>query len=817
MPAAAVAALTVTAPLVLAGAPASARTSAGATATRLATAGIISTFAGGVGGPGLATTVAIGFACGVAHASGSVYVADGVLRKVSAQTDQLTTLAGDSLDALGPPGDGGPATKASVKSCGTPAVDQAGNSIIPDGFFPRVRVVAHTSGTFYGQAMTAGHIYTVAGNGIPGTTAGSVRATKAKLMDPAGVTVDSAGNLVIADGGSFQRHTGSLVQVVAVKTGTFYGKTMIAGDIYNIAGVSSTLKVSGNGGPAVNAGLGPNIGQVELDSMGDVVIADESASSIRVIAEKTGTLYGQTMTAGDIYPVAGNGTAGYSGDGGPATQAELNEPQGVTVDGAGNLVVADTHNVRVRVVAVTSGTFYGQTMTAGDIYRIAGGGTGGDGGPAINAKLSFPEGVTLDGTGNLVVGDGFRVRLIAVATGTFFGKTMTAGDIYAIAGNGTAEFSGDGGPATKAELAGPGGVAFGSAGQLAVSDTFNDRVRLVPAQSGTYFGQQMTAGHIYTIAGDGGCPIPGGSTGNGGPAVKAELCNPGGLTFDHARNLLIADPLSSRVWVIAASSGTFYGQKMTANDIYSIAGTGTDGYSGDGGPATKADVGEPEDMMVDTVGNLIIPDLLNNRVRVVAAKSGTFYGVKMTANDIYTIAGTGKGGFAGDGGPAVRAELFHPASVGVDAAGNLVVSDLINNRIRVVAAKSGPFYGQKMTAHDIYTIAGTGTPGFSGDGGPAVKAEFFHPEGVRLDLSGNVLIADSGNDRVRVVAAKSGTFYGIKMTVGDTYTVAGNGMLGFSGAGGPAVDAELFAPTVATTDSAGNLFSGGDRVEEVTG
>jgi secreted PhoX family phosphatase len=665
--------------------------------------------------------------------------------------------------------------------------------------------------------MTAGHIYTVAGTGRPGTTAGGVPATKAKLMDPAGVTVDSVGNLVIADGGQVQSRTGSLVQIVAVKTGTFYGQHMTAGDIYNIGGMPSGRGASGNGGPAVKARLGAFIGQVELDSMGDVVIADESANSIRVIAEKTGTLYGQQMTAGDIYPVAGNGTAGYSGDGGPATQAMLDRPDGVAVDSAGNLVVADTNNVRVRVVAATSGTFYGQAMTAGDIYRIAGGGTGGDGGPAANAKLSFPRGVTLDGTGNLVVADGSRVRLIAVATGTFFAKKMTAGDIYAIAGNASPEFSGDRGPATKAELADPSGVAFGSAGQFAVSDNGNMRVRLVPATSGTYFGQQMTAGHIYTIAGDGQCPVSGGSTGNGGPALKAKLCFPAGLKFDHAGNLLLADPLSSRVWVVAASSGTFYGKTMTANDIYSIAGTGTDGYSGDGGPAAKAELGEPEDVAVDSAGNLIIPDTLNNRVRVVAATSGTFYGVKMTANDIYTVAGNGRSGFAGDGGPATAARLDHPDSVGVDGAGNLVVSDLINNRIRVVAAKPGTFYGQKMTASDIYTVAGKGTPGFSGDGGPALKAELFKPEGIAIDPAGNVVIVDSLNDRVRVVAAKSGTFYGITMTALDIYTVAGNGGFGFSGAGGPAIHAELFAPTRVAADSAGNLFFGGDRVEEVSG
>jgi hypothetical protein len=153
----------------------------------------------------------------------------------------------------------------------------------------------------------------------------------------------------------------------------------------------------------------------------------------------------------------------------------------------------------------------------------------------------------------------------------------------------------------------------------------------------------------------------------------------------------------------------------------------------------------------------------------------------------------------------------------VDSAGNLVVADLINNRIRVVAAKSGTFYGQQMTANDVYTIAGGGRTGFSGDGGPALKARFGHPAWVYLDPAGDVLINDTFNNRVRAVAVKSGTFYGVTMATGDVYTVAGDGGFGFSGIGGPAIKAELFAPTELATDSAGNLFFGGDRVEEVSG
>jgi secreted PhoX family phosphatase len=202
--------------------------------------------------------------------------------------------------------------------------------------------------------------------------------------------------------------------------------------------------------------------------------------------------------------------------------------------------------------------------------------------------------------------------------------------------------------------------------------------------------------------------------------------------------------------VIAASTGTFYGRAMTAGDIYTIAGNGKLGFSGDGGPATSAEFNEPAGVAVDGAGNLLIADFFNERIRVVAATTGTFYGQAMTAGDVYTVAGNGTSGFAGDGGPATAAELSEPAGVAVDAEGNLVIADTDNERVRVVAASTGTFYGQAMTAGDIYTIAGNGTPGFSGDGGPATAAEFYIPQSVAVDPSGNVII-DNVDGRIRKV------------------------------------------------------------------
>ena len=238
---------------------------------------------------------------------------------------------------------------------------------------------------------------------------------------------------------------------------------------------------------------------------------------------------------------------------------------------------------------------------------------------------------------------------------------------------------------------------------------------------------------------------------------------------------MIADWGGSRIRVVAASTGTFYGLAMTAGDIYTVAGNGQFGYAGDTRLATAAKLDGPPAVAVDGAGNLVISDSGNDRVRVVAAKTGTYYGQAMTARHIYTVAGNGTYGFSGDGGPATSAELYYPDQTAVDGAGNLVIADSANDRVRVVAASTGTFYGQSMTAGDIYTVAGTGTTGFSGDGGPATSAELDSPRGVTVDGDGNLVVADRGNNRIRVVAASTGTFYGQSMTAGDIYTVAGSG------------------------------------------
>jgi sugar lactone lactonase YvrE len=765
-------------------------------------AGIISTVAGGVGGPGRATRVSLSGGvpfsvspCGLAATPGGVYVGDtSTVRKISL-TGWLTTPAGSGA-VSGFPGDGGRAVRALLESACGVMVDASGNLVIADVGDQEVRVVAAQTGAFYGQAMTAGHIYDVAGSGNHGFLGDGGPARLADLGIPDAVAVDQAGNLVIADTGN-QR-----VRVVAASTGTFYGQAMTAGDIYTVAGDGGLLPL-GDDGPATQAALDyPE--SVAVDGAGNLLITDMLHNRVRVVAASTGMFYGQAMTAGDIYTIAGNGQRGYAGDGGPATAAAFSSPYFVTADAAGNVVISDSGNNRIRVVAAGTGTFYGQAMTAGDIYTVAGDGTAGfagDGSAATSAELDWPRGVAVDGAGDLLIADAVngRVRIVPAQTGSLYGKAMTAGDIYTIGGVGPQGFSGDGGPATRAKLDYPGSVVTDPHGNPVIADTHSNLVRVVAASSGSFYGQAMTAGDIYAVAGNGTA----GFAGDGGPAAAAELNLPGGASADSAGNLVVADTGNNRVRVVAAATGTFYHQAMTAGHIYTIAGNGTAGFAGDAGPATAAELNGPGWAVADTAGNVVVADTGNNRVRVVAARTGTFYHQAMTAGHIYTIAGNGTAGFAGDAGPATAAELNSPNGLAFDPAANLLIADYLNDRVRVVAARTGTFDGQAMTGGHIYTIAGGGRSGLA-DGQPATKAQLGLPAAITFDRSGNLLIAL--HERVCVVAASTGTFYGQAMTVRDIYIIAGTSTPGFGGDGGPAVAGELDTASGVAVDGTGDVL-----------
>ena len=750
--------------------------------------GTILTVAGGIGGPALATQVALG-AIGVTFASRQLYISGGPVRRVDSRTDWLTNPVGNG--ELGFTPDGGLAAGDPVSSEVVTA-DHAGNLIVFDS--GRIRVVAASSGRFYGRVMLAGRIYTVAGTGAFGSSGDGGPALKARFMNVQDIGVDGSGNVLVADIGAGR------VRLIAERSGRFYGQMMTRGAIYTIAG--GGRRGMDDGGPGTKAKLFPY--GIAVDGSGNVLIADDGASQVRVVAVRSGTFYGRRMTGGDIYTIAGNGQPGFSGDGGPAARAGLNNPLGLAVDRMGNVLIADSGDARVRVVAARSGMFYGRRMTRGDIYTIAGDGKpffSGDGGPATRAGLG-PFSVTIDGSGNVVVPDGERVRVVAERAGTFYGHVMRRGDIYTVAGNGLS-YSGDGRLALTAQIDGAYAMAVDGHGTIIETELNINRVRVVAGTTGTFYGVTMRAGHIYTVAGDGAA----GFAGDGGPAVKARVDGPWGVTVDGAGNLVFADSGNYRIRVVAAGAGTFYGQAMTAGHIYTVAGTGRAGFSGDGGPATRARLSTfySAGVSADGSGNILVVDGGNGRIRMIAEKSGVYFDQHMTAGNIYTIAGGGSS-YPGDGGPATGANINIALGAAVDGSGNLLIA--AGTRVRVVAAQSGTFYGQKMVTGHIYTIAGS-QGGDSGDGGPATKARLGQPRSLAVDQSGNVIVADSSSAaKVRVIAAVSGVFYGIPMTVGDIYTVAGDGTEGDSGDGGPATHAEV-SPISVTLDQAGSLLIGG--------
>jgi len=355
-------------------------------------------------------------------------------------------------------------------------------------------------------------------------------------------------------------------------------------------------------------------------------------------ATATVTLTVVTPGAGIILTVAGNGTTGYTGDGGLATSAEIDPFGGIAVDATGNIYIADGDNSVIRKV----------TVATGDITTVAGNGTAGDsgdGGLAISAELNSPSGVAVDSVGNIYFCDIESIRKVTVATGI----------ITTVAGNGTEGYTGDGGLATSAELSDPYSMAVDSVGNIYIADTLNQAIRKVTVATGI----------ITTVAGNG----TRGYTGDGGLATSAELSNPYGVTVDATGNIYFSDYFNNRIRKVTASTGY----------ISTVAGNGTAGYSGDGGPATSAKLESPEGIAVDATGNIYFSDYLNNRIRKVTASTGY----------ISTLAGNGTAGYSGDGGPATSAETDYSSGVAVDTSGNIYIADLGNARIReVIASKT---------------------------------------------------------------------------------------------------------------------------------
>jgi hypothetical protein len=665
-----------------------------------------------------------------------------------AQAGTIDTVVG------GNNGDGGPSTNAIIDPLGIEVLGQ--DVYIADAHANRIRRINGLNGI----------ISTVVGSGERGFSGDGGSAAQATLAGPADVAFDSSGAMYIADLDNRR--------VRRVST---------SGIIQTVAGDGQS-GYRGDGVPATSTSVSTPEA-VAVDAQGNLYIADSANQRIR-----------RVNTQGIISTYAGIGQSGYTGDGGPATQARLSSPKDIWLDAAGNLYIADFVSSVIRRVD-----------TSGIITTVAGFGLqgfSGDGGLATAATMRFPVGVAADAGGNLLILDSgnYRLRRVTAATQV----------INTIAGNGTNANTGNNGPATSAGLYMPEAMAADALGNVYVGT----RRSTLDAWSKDHTIRRISpAGIITFYAGIS-------HNGDGGPASNA-IVDPHGIRFGkgaRADDLYITDRRNQQIRLVSGGTGI----------IVTIAGIGEPGFSGDNGPAIAARLDDPRGVAADGNGNVWIADSDNHRIRRVSS-----------AGIITTVAGNGTGGYNGDNRTATSASLNIPYAVDVDSQGNLYIADRFNNRLRkvtpggiittiagtgqvastgnggpasaaalgspsdVLIGPEGSIYIVETTTHQVRRItpdgiinrfAGTGTFGSNGDGGPAVSAQLNLPSVIALDAAGNAFIGDQANNRVRRVDAATGIIT----------TVAGTGEFGDNGDGGPATRAEIQPPSGIAVAPNGDVY-----------
>ncbi|MBI4746870.1 MAG: IPT/TIG domain-containing protein [Acidobacteria bacterium] len=706
----------------------------------------------------------------------------------------ITTFIGGGRFA----GDGGPGLQSPLIAPGGIVVDGAGNLLIADTKSSRIRKLAYDTSI----------ITTIAGTGQSTPNflidVNNKLATSVPVSFPSDVTVDIKGDIYLIARFSAQ------IYKINGQTGTL---TVVAGT--GIAGFS------GDGGLATRARFSASMFALQVDRSGNIFVVDGGNQRIRRISPQ-----------GTVTTIAGNGQPGNTGDNGPATAAAINVDNPdipltgaqCAVDRDGNFFFADTFNSVVRRIDARSGIITRVVGTGtpgttrdnvlalqnplqspvgvfvadnGDLYvtdtdsaqvwrvdattkimRLVAGtgvqGVGGEGTLATNSALRVPTATVVDGAGGIFISDSGNNRVRKIDSRTQIIRTIIGGDTRAIIG--------DSGSAIRARLVTPTDVAVSATGNYFVGDPNDGRVRLtrggtnpiqtiagngelnpnqpqtgVPANSVSVNAQGIdvaingdlliadqflgaiwrvnSAGILSRVAGN-----PEGSPQDGIPALSAFI-RPLDVAVDGAGNIYFSEGetvfgVPSRIRRIDAQSGI----------LTTVAGTGIPGFSGDGGAAFNAQLNEPEDLAIDRDGNLFICDAQNNRIRRVDARTRV----------ITTVAGTGNPDFNGESGTATAINLGSPSGLAIDGSGNLFISDYLSLRIRRV----------QLSTNQLTTIAGVDSLDYKGDGGPARNASLFITFGLAVDRSGNLLIADTGNNRVRII--KSAASPAVNPGVGPT-------------------------------------------------
>ena len=569
-------------------------------------------------------------------------------------------------------------------------------------------------------------------------------------------------------------------------------ETLSVGTIVNIAGAGYR-----EGVPAKEADAGWPLGVVRRLN-GDLVVVDYLANRLWRIDRD-----------GILHAFAGDGIGGHSGDGGPAMEARFSAPHDLCQDSSGNLYLSDLGNYTIRRIDFESGTI---TRVAGVGRR----GRGGDGGPAIEAELDCTIGVAVDEEGNIFLSDEWacNIRRVDARTGiieTFSGLNARhypseRGDSRPLAGPGLSlmGYHGDGGLASEAAFYHPEHLAFDSRGNLYVCDNSNDRIRMI---------EKMT-GVVTTVLGNGQRA----SNGDGGPAIEAGTLMPDAICLDVYDNLYVGEKYGFRVRKVDARSGIvntlvgngvpgfgeegLHGSQTSCNSCEDGIWADPDGtvfwgdcsgrlrrYDGQTGIVTTVFGGTsvhdseaasdgflcgPRGLSVGPDGHIYIADRWNQRIR----------GIDPLTGSIRTVAGNGARAYGGDNGPATEAYLGNPSDVSVDSRGRVVIADTRHGHVRRVDEDG-----------IIRVVAGTAFQWDKGDGGPALGACLVSVESVAHGPNDDIYFGDAIG-RIRRIDEKTGIIT----------SVAGVGLTGYSGDGGPAVQARIGSPSAICLDSDGSLY-----------